>query len=72
MPVSAEGVLCHTRDEMVREVRQQVKNRVDLVKISGDSQAQERLENAEPCLSDDEMRAIVTTAHVLGGPESRT
>jgi imidazolonepropionase-like amidohydrolase len=66
MPVSAEGVLCHTRDEMVREVRQQVKNRVDLVKISGDSQAQERLENAGPCLSDDEIRAIVTTAHDLG------
>jgi imidazolonepropionase-like amidohydrolase len=66
MPVSAEGVLCHTRDEMVREVRQQVKNRVDLVKISGDSQAQERLDHAGPCLSDEEMQAIVTTAHNLG------
>jgi imidazolonepropionase-like amidohydrolase len=66
MPVSAEGVLCYSRDEMVREVRQQVKNRVDLVKISGDSQAQERLDDAGPCLSDDEMQAIVTTAHGLG------
>ena len=66
MPVSAEGVLCHTRDEMVREVRQQVKNRVDLVKISGDSQAQERLEHAGPCLSDEEIRSIVETAHALG------
>jgi len=66
MPVSAEGVLCHTRGEMVREVRQQVKNRVDLVKISGDSQAQERLADAGPCLSDDEMQAIVATAHALG------
>jgi len=66
MPISAEGVLCQTREEMVREVRQQVKNRVDLVKISGDSQAQERLDHAGPCLSDDEMRAIVTTAHGLG------
>ncbi len=66
MPVSAEGVLCHTREEMVREVRQQVKNRVDLVKISGDSQAQERLDHAGPCLSDEEMGAIVATAHGLG------
>jgi len=66
MPVSAEGVLCHTREEMVREVRQQVKNRVDLVKISGDSQAQERLDRAGACLSDEEMHAIVATAHALG------
>ncbi len=66
MPVSAEGVLCHTRDEMVREVRQQVKNRVDVVKMSGDSQAQERLDAAGPCLSDEEMQAIVSTAHALG------
>src|SRR5436190_16935878 len=41
MPVSAEGVLCSTRDEMVSEVRRQVKNRADLIKVSGDSQAQE-------------------------------
>jgi imidazolonepropionase-like amidohydrolase len=66
MPVSAEGVLCHNRDEMLQEVRQQVKNRVDLVKISGDSQAQERLESAGSCLSDEEMQAIVTMAHSLG------
>jgi imidazolonepropionase-like amidohydrolase len=66
MPASAEGVLCQTRDEMVREVRQQVKNRIDLVKISGDSQAQERLESAGPCLTDEEMHAIVTMAHSLG------
>ena len=66
MPVSAEGVLCHNRDEMVREVRQQVKNRVDLVKISGDSQAQERRPDAGPCLSDEEMQAVVSTAHALG------
>ncbi len=66
MPVSAEGVLCHNREEMVREVRQQVKNRVDLVKISGDSQAQERKPDAGACLSDEEMQAVVNTAHALG------
>lgn len=66
MPVSAEGVLCPTKDEMTREVRRQVKNRVDLVKISGDSQAQEKLDEAGPCFSDEEMRSIVDTAHRLG------
>jgi imidazolonepropionase-like amidohydrolase len=66
MPPSAEGVLCPTRDEMAREVRRQVKNRVDLIKISGDSQAQERLEGAGPCFTDDEFAVIVNLAHQLG------
>jgi imidazolonepropionase-like amidohydrolase len=66
MPVSAEGVLCPTRDDMVREVRRQVKNRVDLVKISGDSQAQERIDDAGSCFADDELATIVDTAHRLG------
>jgi imidazolonepropionase-like amidohydrolase len=66
MPASAEGVLCSTQDEMRREVRRQVKSRVDLVKISGDSQAQDRDLGAGPCLSDPEMACIVDTAHALG------
>ncbi|MGH7683305.1 MAG: amidohydrolase family protein [Vulcanimicrobiaceae bacterium] len=66
MPVSAEGVLCSDQAEMVREVRRQVKNRVDLVKISGDSQAQERLDDAGSAFSDDELNAITSTAHRLG------
>jgi len=47
-------------------VRRQVKNRVDLVKISGDSQAQERLANAGPCFTDEEFELIVSLAHRLG------
>jgi imidazolonepropionase-like amidohydrolase len=66
MPASAEGVLCSTRDAMLAEVRRQVKNRVDLVKISGDSQAQERLADAGGCFTDEEMKAIVDMAHRLG------
>ena len=66
MPPSAEGVLCSTADEMRREVRRQVKNRVDLVKISGDSQAQDRNLQAGPCMSQEEMACIVQTAHALG------
>ncbi len=66
MPASAEGVLCSTREAMQIEVRRQVKNRVDLIKISGDSQAQDTRLDAGPCFSDEEMSTIVKTAHDLG------
>ena len=66
MPPSAEGVLCSTRDEMAREVRRQVKNRVDLVKISGDSQAQEKIDDAGSCFTDEELGLVVRLAHQLG------
>ena len=66
MPVSAEGVLCSTVDEMRREIRIQVKNRVDLVKISGDSQAQERIPDCGPAFTEDEFAAIVGLSHQLG------
>src|SRR5215470_3659485 len=59
MPRSAEGVLCSTPEEMLREVRQQVKNRVDVVKISGDSEAQDDNHDVGPCFRDEEMRLIV-------------
>lgn len=66
MPESAEGVLCSTRDEMAKEVRRQAKNRVDMVKISGDSQAQDRFADAGPCFTQDELELIVGLAHQLG------
>lgn len=66
MPRSAEGVLCSTPEEMLREVRQQVKNRVDVVKISGDSEAQDDRHDLGPCFRDEELRLIVSEAHRLG------
>jgi imidazolonepropionase-like amidohydrolase len=65
-PPSAQGVLCPTEADMVAEVRRQVKNRVDIVKISADSQAQDRNPAAGPCLTDEEFAAIVRMAHQLG------
>lgn len=65
MPASAEGVLCGTRDEMLREVRRQVKNRVDFIKLSGDSQAQEKDLTAGPCFTDEEFKAMIGMAHQL-------
>ena len=66
MPRSAEGVLCSTPEEMLREVRQQVKNRVDLDKVSGDSQAQDNRMEVGPCFTDEELALIVKTARRLG------
>jgi imidazolonepropionase-like amidohydrolase len=66
LPDSAEGVLCGTKAEMLREVRQQIKNRVDFIKLSGDSQAQERDNEAGPCFSDEELGAVIGMSHQLG------
>jgi imidazolonepropionase-like amidohydrolase len=66
MPESAEGVLCSSKEEMLREVRRQIKDRVDVVKISGDSQAQDRLRTAGSCFTDEELGAIVGMTHQLG------
>ena len=66
MPVSAEGVLCGTKDEMLREVRRQVKNRVDFIKLSGDSQAQEKNLDCGPCFTEDEFAGMIGMAHQLG------
>src|SRR5438093_11788002 len=66
MPASAEGVRWSTRDEMAREVRRQVKNRGDMIKISGDSQAHDRLADAGPCFTQEELELIVGLAHQLG------
>jgi imidazolonepropionase-like amidohydrolase len=66
MPSSAEGVLCSTKDEMLKEVRVQAKNRVDFIKLSGDSQAQETNSEVGPCFNDDELSSIIGMSHQLG------
>ena len=66
MPNSAEGVLCSDKGDMLAEIRRQVKNRVDLIKLSGDLQAQETDSDAGPCFNDDEMGAMINLAHQLG------
>jgi imidazolonepropionase-like amidohydrolase len=58
-PESATGVLVNTRDEMVKEVRHQIKNGVDFIKI-GDS-----FFGDVQCFSFEEMKAIVDEAHRL-------
>ena len=65
LPDSAEGVLCSAEADMLREVRKQIKNRVDFIKLSGDSQAQEDNPEAGPCFIEREIGAIISLAHQL-------
>jgi len=60
VPLGSIGVLANTRDEMIREVRIQIKNGVDFVKMAdspfGDYQA----------FTDDEVKVITDLSHQLG------
>jgi imidazolonepropionase-like amidohydrolase len=62
VPEGSIGVLANTLPEMVSEIRHQVKNGVDLIKIAdspyGDYQA----------FTDDELKAVAALAHQLGKP----
>jgi imidazolonepropionase-like amidohydrolase len=62
VPEGSIGVLANTLPEMISEVRHQVKNGVDLIKLAdspyGDYQA----------FTDDEMKAVTALAHQLGKP----
>jgi imidazolonepropionase-like amidohydrolase len=65
-PESSEGIACASIAEMIAEVRRQVKNRVDVVKISGDVVAKDARAAQSSCMTTDEMRAMVDEAHRLG------
>ncbi len=66
LPNSAEGVLCSTKEDMLKEIRLQVKSKVDFIKLSGDSQAQETNSEAGPCFNDEELDSMINMAHQLG------
>lgn len=66
-PQSSFAVLCNTRDEMITEVRREVKDGVDIIKVAGDGDAvQSHARESEGSLSADDLRAIAETTHRLG------
>ena len=65
-PESSEGIVCSSLVEMVREIRRQVKNRVDVIKISGDVVAKDARAVQTVCMSNEEMQGMVAEAHRLG------
>jgi imidazolonepropionase-like amidohydrolase len=67
-PGTSSGVLTLTRDEMVREVRRQAKEGVDVIKIGGSGQSLFNVFAGSdvPAFTLDELRVIVDEAHRLG------
>ncbi|MGD9538213.1 MAG: amidohydrolase family protein [Alphaproteobacteria bacterium] len=66
-PQSSFAVLCNTRDEMITEVRREVKDGVDIVKVAGDGDptaAHER--DNRGSLAPEDLAAIAETTHRLG------
>jgi imidazolonepropionase-like amidohydrolase len=65
-PVSANSVLCNTQDEMVKETRRQIKQRVDLIKVAGDGDHIRGDGFEEGSITLDELKAISNIAHLAG------
>jgi len=65
-PPSSFAVLCNTRDEMITEVRREVKDGVDVVKVAGDGDVLTHDDGWHGSLSIEDLRAIAETTHRLG------
>jgi imidazolonepropionase-like amidohydrolase len=68
VPPTSSGVLTSTREQMVTEVRKQVKEGVDVIKIGGSGQSLFNVHAGSEvdAFTLDELRAIVDEAHRLG------
>ena len=64
-PPSSFAVLCNTRDEMITEVRREVKDGVDVVKVAGDGDVLTHGGGWQGSLSPEDLRAIAETTHRL-------
>lgn len=65
-PVSSFSVIRNTRDEMITEVRKQIKDGVDLIKVSGDGDTLRSAESMLGSVTLDDLKAIAEMAHLLG------
>lgn len=65
-PPSSFASLCNTRDEMITEVRKEVKEGVDIIKVAGDGDTLTAERTMAGSLSLEDLRAIAETTHRLG------
>ena len=65
-PKSSFAVLCNTRDEMITEVRKEVKEGVDVIKVAGDGDILNHASAWQSSLSSDDLKAIADMTHQLG------
>jgi imidazolonepropionase-like amidohydrolase len=66
-PESAATVLCNTRDAMIAQVRFEVRDGVDIVKVLGDADTSTPLgDTVVDRLAYEDLKAIAETTHLLG------
>lgn len=65
-PASSFAVLCNTRDAMIVEVRKQLKDGVDVVKVAGDGDALTSAGLLAGSLTLGDLTAIAELAHMMG------
>jgi len=66
-PVSSFAVICNTRDEMVRQVRKEIKDGADIIKVSGDGDTSTPAGMAlAGDITFDELKAIAEITHLMG------
>jgi imidazolonepropionase-like amidohydrolase len=66
-PVSSFAVICNSRDEMVAQVRKEIKNGVDIVKVSGDGDTSTTAGMAlAGSITLEELKAIAEVTHLMG------
>ena len=65
-PPSSFAVLCNTRDEMITEVRREVKEGVDIIKVAGDGDTLTNERTPAGSLSLEDLKAIAEVTHRLG------
>lgn len=65
-PRSSFASLCNTRDEMITEVRKEVKEGVDIIKVAGDGDTLTTERTMAGSLSLEDLNAIAETTHRLG------
>jgi imidazolonepropionase-like amidohydrolase len=59
-------VLCNTRDEMVAQVRKEVKDGVDIIKVAGDGDTLSTSGRLLGSISYDDLKAIADATHLVG------
>jgi imidazolonepropionase-like amidohydrolase len=65
-PPSSFSVLCNTRDEMVAQVRKEVKDGVDIIKVAGDGDTLSTSGRLLGSISYDDLKAIADATHLVG------
>lgn len=65
-PIGSFSVIRNTRDEMITEIRKQVRDGVDIIKVSGDGDTLRSTDSMLGSFTHDDLKAIADMTHLLG------